>query len=119
MHPTSNPSPDRDRLPATATDPVCGMNVNPATAAGSAVHEGRTYYFCNPSCLHRFQADPGRYSGGITSPAPPPSEAPAGTVYTCPMHPEVFRRRPGRGRGGRSASWAWTAGPRASPASGW
>ena len=44
-----------------AIDPVCGMTVDPATAAGSLVHEGITYYFCNPSCLKKFQADPHRY----------------------------------------------------------
>jgi YHS domain-containing protein len=38
-------------LPAT-TDPVCGMTVDPATAARQAVHGGRTYYFCSTHCLH-------------------------------------------------------------------
>ncbi len=39
-------------------DPVCGMTVQPATAAGSYEYRGTTYYFCNPSCLTRFKADP-------------------------------------------------------------
>ena len=92
--------------PAVATDPVCGMSVNPATARASGVHEGRTYYFCCPSCLQKFQAEPHRYlhaevatAGGRSAhdPAtrhPPPATA-EGAVYTCPMHPEVVSDYPG------------------------
>ncbi len=43
------------------TDPVCGMAVDPADAAGSHNHNGKTYYFCNPSCLERFKAEPARF----------------------------------------------------------
>jgi Cu+-exporting ATPase len=76
-----------------AVDPVCGMTVDPATAAASFAYVGRTYYFCHPHCLQRFQADPRRYLGDAAAPpAPPP---PAGTSYTCPMHPEVVSDRPG------------------------
>ena len=39
-------------------DPVCGMTVEPATAAGAHDYQGTRYYFCNPSCLTRFKADP-------------------------------------------------------------
>jgi YHS domain-containing protein len=39
-------------------DPVCGMVVNPATAAGSHEHKGRQYYFCSRSCLERFRNNP-------------------------------------------------------------
>jgi YHS domain-containing protein len=49
---------------ATATDPVCGMEVNVevATAAGlSAEHDGTTYHFCGRGCLLDFQEDPGRF----------------------------------------------------------
>jgi Cu+-exporting ATPase len=46
-----------------ARDPVCGMDVDPAQAAGSHEHEGTTYYFCSASCLERFRADPERYVG--------------------------------------------------------
>src|SRR3712207_2428686 len=42
-------------------DPVCGMTVDPQHAAGSHEHAGKMYYFCNPSCLERFKADPNRY----------------------------------------------------------
>ena len=43
------------------TDVVCGMRVDPATAAGSAIHDGKTYYFCGTGCLQRFKADPKKY----------------------------------------------------------
>ena len=45
----------------SAIDPVCGMTVDPAHSAGSYEHAGKTYYFCNVSCLNRFKADPARY----------------------------------------------------------
>jgi Cu+-exporting ATPase len=73
-------------------DPVCGMTVDPATAAGSYVHNGKTYHFCSVSCLKKFQADPAKYVAGnreamaIAAPA---------TRYVCPMHPEVVSDRPG------------------------
>ena len=47
---------------ASAIDPVCGMTVDPAHAAGSYEYAGQTYYFCNTSCLNRFKADPARYT---------------------------------------------------------
>ncbi|HZS32315.1 MAG TPA: heavy metal translocating P-type ATPase [Methylomirabilota bacterium] len=78
-----------------ARDPVCGMVVDPARAAGSTQHEGRTYYFCHPSCLARFRADPAAYLGTQAAPPARPLAMPPGTVYTCPMHPEVIRDRPG------------------------
>jgi Cu+-exporting ATPase len=82
-------------LPGTsATDPVCGMAVEPAAAAGQAAYEGRTYFFCSAHCLRKFQADPGKYvagGGDQSSPTPPPG----GAVHTCPMHPEVRQDQPG------------------------
>ena len=58
-----------------AVDPVCGMTVNPAKAAGQYEHAGHTYYFCGASCLARFKAEPEKY----VSPAPEkaPTSAPA------------------------------------------
>lgn len=44
-----------------ATDPVCGMSVDPAKAAGSSTYEGRTYYFCSGNCLSKFKQDPGSF----------------------------------------------------------
>jgi Cu+-exporting ATPase len=78
---------------APAVDPVCGMSVDPARAAASTEFGGQTYYFCCPSCLQRFQADPQRYLRRDQPPQQPP--APPGAVYTCPMHPEVVSDHPG------------------------
>ncbi len=73
------------------TDPVCGMIVDPHTAEHRAEHGGRTYYFCAARCREKFVAGPEAYLGG-RKPAPP---APAGAIYTCPMHPEVQQAGPG------------------------
>ncbi|OGA46616.1 MAG: copper-translocating P-type ATPase [Betaproteobacteria bacterium RIFCSPLOWO2_12_FULL_62_58] len=76
-----------------ATDPVCGMTVDPNAAAGSAAHAGITYYFCSTHCLGKFRTDPGRY---VTVAAPPPPTPSAQDVmYTCPMHSEVRQQGPG------------------------
>ena len=87
-----------------AIDPVCGMTVEPAKAAGHAGHSGVTYYFCSAGCLGKFKADPARYAahahGGMHDgghkhePHAPVIEA-AGAKYTCPMHPEILRDKPG------------------------
>ena len=44
-----------------ATDPVCGMDVDPATAAGASEYQGTTYYFCSPGCKRQFDQDPQRF----------------------------------------------------------
>ena len=82
----------RESIHPIARDPVCGMNVDPATAAGSTTWQQQTYYFCSTHCLHKFQADPGKFVNAAPTPPPP---AAAGTVYTCPMHPEVISDHPG------------------------
>jgi Cu+-exporting ATPase len=46
-----------------AIDSVCGMTVDPKTAAGSATWQGQTYFFCSPPCLAKFNADPAKYAG--------------------------------------------------------
>ncbi|MDW8355561.1 MAG: heavy metal translocating P-type ATPase [Bryobacterales bacterium] len=76
--------------PALVTDPVCGMEIDPAEAAGSAHYNGQTYYFCHPSCLERFQAAPEDFLGPRA-----PATVVEGTEYTCPMHPEVHQPNPG------------------------
>ncbi len=48
---------------AQATDPVCGMQVDPATAAGTSAHKGTRYYFCSLGCKRQFDRDPQRYVG--------------------------------------------------------
>ena len=76
-----------------ATDPVCGMVVEPHQAAGTEVYNGVTYAFCSPYCLEKFRADPAQYVGPAHDTH---GGAPvAGTVYTCPMHPEVRYHEPG------------------------
>ena len=46
---------------ATAIDPVCGMQVDEATAAGTSEYQGRTYYFCSTGCKRQFDRDPESY----------------------------------------------------------
>ena len=43
-----------------ATDPVCGMMVDPANAA-SVEYAGRRFYFCSEGCAKKFQAEPVKY----------------------------------------------------------
>ncbi len=87
-------SPGRAAFARTGVrDPVCGMTVDPAKAAGMAVHEGKTYYFCCRGCAEKFQADPTKYLAGAAM-APIKTE-PKGTAYVCPMDPEVRQERPG------------------------
>ena len=81
-------------------DPVCGMTVEPATAAGSYEHRGTRYYFCNPSCLSRFKADPESFLEPRVDAA---QAAGSDVLYTCPMHPEVVQH--GTGCLSRSAAW--------------
>ncbi|HEU5342978.1 MAG TPA: YHS domain-containing protein [Ktedonobacterales bacterium] len=49
---------------ATAIDPVCGMEVDTATAAGSSEYQGQTYYFCSAGCKRRFDGDPASFAEG-------------------------------------------------------
>jgi Cu+-exporting ATPase len=77
---------------ATVKDPVCGMSVDPATAGHRAEHEGETYYFCSAGCRAKFVADPEKYLAPSKTPAKP---EPEGTIYTCPMHPEIRKAGPG------------------------
>ena len=79
--------------PDIAIDPVCGMKVKVEGAKNTTVHEGQTYYFCNPKCLQKFAAEPARYLKPEEAPPAPPV-AP-GTIFTCPMHPEIRQVGPG------------------------
>ena len=78
--------------PSAVIDPVCGMRVNPATAAGHYDYRGTTYYFCGLSCLERFKAAPESFLGAPE--AHPASSIEAGE-YVCPMDPEVRQDHPG------------------------
>ncbi|HTP86721.1 MAG TPA: heavy metal-binding domain-containing protein, partial [Bryobacteraceae bacterium] len=88
-------------------DPVCGMAVDPAHAAATADHAGKTYYFCSKGCASKFTADPAKYLSVKTAPephahiglvqlaagrAPAPKKA---AIYTCPMDPEIRQDHPG------------------------
>ncbi|MBX4903643.1 heavy metal translocating P-type ATPase [Rhizobium bangladeshense] len=76
----------------TAKDPVCGMVVDRSTAKYFLKFEGEKFYFCSTACQTKFEADPSAYRDGAR---PAPKPAPQGTLYTCPMHPEVVSDRPG------------------------
>ncbi|BCG84083.1 copper-translocating P-type ATPase [Mesorhizobium sp. 113-3-9] len=75
----------------TATDPVCGMSVDRSTARHFVRHEGQGFYFCSAGCKAKFEAAPQTYLSDRPAPVP----APKGTQYTCPMHPEIIRDKPG------------------------
>ena len=110
--------------PASALerDPVCGMNVNPASAKHVYEHAGKKYFFCCAGCVEKFKADPGKYlnkpqpgvwsrsacrhprNSAIARAAPgcvtsqfdaAPKSATAGPAYVCPMCPEVRESKPG------------------------
>ena len=78
-----------------ALDPVCGMTVDTATALAHE-HAGETYYFCSAGCRTKFTADPTghEHSAAAASPRERPMSA-RGTLWTCPMHPEIRRDEPG------------------------
>jgi Cu+-exporting ATPase len=95
--------------PGVVVDPVCGMQIESATAAGHMNHGGRTYFFCSARCEEKFRSNPDHYVGATHAAgaaAPPavsrsapgagqtPSTSLAGT-WTCPMHPEIVRDGPG------------------------
>src|SRR6185503_3114216 len=93
-------------------DPVCGMKVDPKSAAGTYEYKNKTYYFCNTHCLDKFSEGPEHYLNKPTELMP---VQPVGiqraksdkrkniaaaatsdkTEYTCPMHPEIVRDSPG------------------------
>jgi Cu+-exporting ATPase len=79
---------------AAAIDPVCGMQVDAENSPHRHTHHGHTYFFCSTGCRGKFAADPGRYVKDADAGAPHDS-LPEGTIYTCPMHPEVRQVGPG------------------------
>ena len=81
-------------------DPVCGMAVDPAVAKNRAEHNGQSYYFCCSGCKAKFLADPAQFVNPVARPVPGVPSAPSaslaqGTIYTCPMHPQIRRNEPG------------------------
>jgi len=86
---------ENDASPEQAViDPVCGMTVDPHRTKHRAQYGGRTYYFCSEGCRNKFSATPERYLG-VRSNEPVPTPVPEGTIYTCPMHPEIRQIGPG------------------------
>ncbi len=81
--------------PRELNDPVCGMTVT-AQSTHHAEHAGRPYYFCSAKCQARFVAEPQRYASHDVAPEHSDNlAAAAGTIYTCPMHPEIRQDHPG------------------------
>lgn len=74
-----------------ARDPVCGMDVARATAAHIYSHDGTPHYFCSDRCKDKFSMTPEMYLNGEVKEA----SVPEGTLYTCPMHPEIIQEGPG------------------------
>ncbi|WP_423738634.1 heavy metal translocating P-type ATPase [Chelativorans petroleitrophicus] len=77
----------------TATDPVCGMQVEIKEGARTRDYGGETFHFCSAGCQEKFDADPYFYASGNAKKAG--QKAQPGTQYTCPMHPEIVRDEPG------------------------
>ncbi|NML16943.1 heavy metal translocating P-type ATPase [Azohydromonas caseinilytica] len=84
--------------PGDLKDPVCGMAVT-EQSPHHLRHAGRPYWFCSARCKDKFAAEPAKYVGGVAAPAPASAQdvapPPAGTIYTCPMHPEIRQDHPG------------------------
>ena len=79
--------------PIKAIDPVCGMSVDPATTTLFFDHANQRYWFCGESCRKRFSQNPQSFlEPSAKEPAP---AAPAGTIYVCPMDPEIRQDHPG------------------------
>jgi Cu+-exporting ATPase len=85
----------------STVDPVCGMTVDPATAAHTFDCEGTTFHFCSAGCREKFVADPDRYLRPELQHGAPEhaghvhAEPQTGTAYTCPMHPDIAGDAPG------------------------
>lgn len=71
-------------------DPVCGMTPPPDTSHRHQ-HDGHEYVFCSGRCRRRFLEHPEQFLDGSAA----VTDVPGGTLYTCPMHPEVEQVGPG------------------------
>lgn len=87
-------SPDQPTDTKPFTDPVCGMKVS-SNPEREISYEGEVYYFCSAKCMDKFRAAPGSYLAPANAAEVRLQEAPAGTIYTCPMHPEIRQSQPG------------------------
>jgi Cu+-exporting ATPase len=68
------------------------MTVDPQTSKHRFDHHGSTYHFCSAGCRTKFAAAPQSY---LDKSKAPPADVPEGTIYTCPMHPDVRQVGPG------------------------
>ena len=84
---------DASELRERQRDPVCGMLVDPRTTPYRQQHAGRPYFFCSAGCQSKFLDNPTKYLARSEVTAPP--AAPEGTIYTCPMHPQIRQVGPG------------------------
>src|SRR5476651_248745 len=75
----------------TVRDPVCGMTVDTAISRHRFDHRGETYHFCSAGCRTKFAADPQTYLDKTK----PKAAVAEGTIYTCPMHPQIRKVGPG------------------------
>lgn len=69
------------------------MQVDPAKAQHKIVHDDLTYFFCSTKCRETFAADPSGYIDVSLAAKTP--EVSSGTIYTCPMHPQIRQVGPG------------------------
>lgn len=79
-------------------DPVCGMEIEEKSAAGTHEHKGQLYYFCSTHCLEQFKREPEKFLGPSSNKVPEALKQPTAreaTVYVCPMDPEVKENKPG------------------------
>jgi len=90
-HAGPHPRQSRDSAGDRTVDPVCGMQVDPATTPHRFEHVTGTYSFCGAGCRAKFAADPDKY---LKRQAAPPT-APSDRVFTCPMHPRIRQVGPG------------------------
>ncbi|MEH6701821.1 heavy metal translocating P-type ATPase [Parasphingorhabdus sp.] len=93
MTETTSSHHDHDDCARPVKDPVCGMTVDPAKTEYHARHDDQDYHFCSAGCRTKFVADPDRYLS--FGPSPAMEDVPEGTIYTCPMHPEIRQEGPG------------------------
>ena len=70
---------------STVTDPVCGMEINAASAAGRSDHAGESYFFCSTSCQEKFDGNPAKYVGRSAKPVVP-TTAHDGGGHSCCSH---------------------------------
>ncbi len=75
-------------------DPVCGMMVDPTAGKPSYALQGQTFHFCSEGCRKKFVAAPQDYLADAPAPAAT-APVPKGTIYTCPMHPQIEQVGPG------------------------